>query len=676
MGLILGRFPRHLPTLLGVALLFGAIYVVQREFRHLRIEDIGRALDAIPLRALAISFAWTLLSYGILTLYDRLGTIYAGRKVSYAKVAFASFCAYALAHNLGFAAVSGAAVRYRLYASWGLTPLQIGKVVAFCSLTFGLGGMVLGGIILFVEPRAIPFFGTWLPAWVMYAVGVLLWGCVAAYVTLSRIFRVVRLFGHQIELPGWRMAIVQVLLATGDVAATAAIFFALLPANNDLTYLRFLGVYVASYTAGLAANLPGGIGVFDSAMLLGLEPYLGAPQVLGATLIFRLYYYIIPLFLAGGLFASNEILLRGRIFLRRPATIGGIQPVRRWSEPDFVAATVTGTVALCGAMLLSLGVVEGRPDFSWIDPDFADWISQAGEFIPSLIGAALMVLAIALAHRVTLAWGATIALLLIAAGFTLAQGEHIGVPAILVLAAVLIAPFRSAFYRHARLLSGPMEAETAVPLLALVVCVLMLATFEHHVRWLDNDSWWAVILSPDVPNSLRASVALAVALGLSALWGLIRPGRVTWLPWGAEARLRFAALGAVPPAAADGLVFGEAERAAIPFRRTPRVLLALGDPAGADSDRASAIWRLRDLAQQEGLHTAVWRAGRPLLKIYADLGLAALPLGPDGLPTTEDDDRVCGHAEEFLVCQAERDLPVLLPLLSALTETMERHAAE
>ena len=97
-------------------------------------------------------FVWTVLSYGVLTIYDRLGTIYAGHKVSYGRVAFASFCAYALSHNLGFAAVSGAAVRYRLYAHWGLTPMQIAKTVAFCSLTFALGGMVLGGAILFLEP--------------------------------------------------------------------------------------------------------------------------------------------------------------------------------------------------------------------------------------------------------------------------------------------------------------------------------------------------------------------------------------------------------------------------------------------------------------------------------------------------------------------------------------------
>ena len=81
---------RHLPVVLGIALLVGAIYVVQREFRHLRLNEIGDALDAIPRHSLIFSFAWTVLSYFILTFYDRLGTIYAGHKVSYGRVAFAS----------------------------------------------------------------------------------------------------------------------------------------------------------------------------------------------------------------------------------------------------------------------------------------------------------------------------------------------------------------------------------------------------------------------------------------------------------------------------------------------------------------------------------------------------------------------------------------------------------
>ncbi len=355
---------RSLPALLGALLFCGAIYVVQKEFRHLKIADIKTAMDAIPYRSLGISGVFAILAYGVLTFYDRLGTIYAGNVVSYKRVAFASFCAYALSHNLGFAAVSGAAVRYRLYTHWGLTPLQIGKVIAFCSLTFALGAGVLGGVVLFTEPEALPFFGNSVPVWILYIVGAAMWLTVLAYVVASKFLGTFRMFGHEVQLPQWRMALMQVALATVDVAVTAAIMHALLPAAPGLTYLRFLGVYLASYTAGLAANVPGGLGVFDTAMLLGLSPYLSPPQILGAVVVFRLYYYIIPLFLAGGLFTGNELMLRGRGLIGRMAGFLGATPDARLSEPDFAVAAAASAVAMCGGLLLILGVIEPDSDFS------------------------------------------------------------------------------------------------------------------------------------------------------------------------------------------------------------------------------------------------------------------------------------------------------------------------
>jgi uncharacterized membrane protein YbhN (UPF0104 family) len=655
---------RHAPAVIGVALMIGAIYVVQREFRSLRIETIRHAVEGIRLHALLIAASWTAAAYAILTLYDRLGTIYAGRVVSYRKVAFASFCAYALSHNLGFAAVSGAAVRYRLYSHWGLSVEQIAKVIAFCSLTFGLGGMALGGAILFIEPDAVPFVGDSVPHWAMYLLASVLWGIDLGYVALAGFSRELSLFGRRFELPGWRMALLQVVLAAADVAATAAIFFALLPPARELTYLRFLGVYLASYSAGLLATIPGGLGVFDGAMLLGLAPYLDAPHIVGAILIFRLYYYVIPLFLAGALFAGNEFLLRGGMLLRA----GAIPPIGRISDADFGVATGAGAVALCGFLLLSLGVIEQRPDFSWMDSDFAAVATQAGEFVPSLIGAALMVLAAALAQRVNLAWSVTLILLLSAAVFTLAQDEPLWIPGVMVLAAGLVAPYRRAFYRHARILADPLQPASALPLLTLILCVLALAVFERHVRWLARNSFWEVILSHDVSNSMRASVALTVALGLVALWRLLRPRQVSWAPWNAAQRLRYASLGAEPPEEADGVVWGEAGRAAMPFRRIGRTLLALGDPAGAGGDQISAIWRLRDLAQREGRNPAIWRAGRSLLRVYADLGLTALALDASGRLIDSDSDAERTDAEQFLVCRVERDLAGLRAALPGVIE--------
>ena len=84
----------------------------------------------------------------------------------------------------------------------------------------------------------------------------------------------------------------------------------------------------------------------------------------------------------------------------------------------------------------------------------------------------------------------------------------------------------------------------------------------------------------------------------------------------------------------------------------------------------AAIWRLRDLARQEGLDPAFWRAGPGLLKVYGDLGLTALPLGSDGLPLPESPDET-PEARQYLVCVAERDLSALLPMLPQLANNLE-----
>ncbi len=436
---------------------------------------------------------------------------------------------------------------------------------------------MLGGTILFIEPTTIhsSFFAN-MPLLALHLVGVLLWAIVIGYVTLSKVMGSFRLRGNDIDLPNgaWRWS-----RSAGDVVSPSR------PRSSthccptprpDLDDLS--GVCVASYTAGLAADLPGGI-VFDTAMLFGLEPYVDAPHIVGAIVVFRLYYYIIPLFLAGGLFAGNEVLLRGGSVVRALGMGKAASRVATpWSEPDFAVATATGLVALCGAMLLMLGVIAPGADYSWLDPEYADLAFRAGQFVPSLIGAGLVVMALALSHRVNLAWSLTIVLLLSGAGFAATQDSQLWVVVILVTCAVLLAPFRACFYRHASLLSGPFEGSTAISVMMLVICVLALVVARHKTILLSNNAWWAVVMSHEIPNSVRFAVALAVALAAVAIWLLVRPGRVRALPWDASAAQRLFMRCAIPPTHADGMVTGETDRAGLPFRRVGRPLLGLGDP--------------------------------------------------------------------------------------------------
>jgi len=629
-------------TAFGLVLLVVAIYVVQKEFRTLSVADIRQALAQIPNATLWKAAGWTLLAYAVLTIYDRLGSVYAGHPVSYGRTSLASFCAYTLAHNLGFAAVSGAAVRYRFYAAWGLPPLAIAKVVAFTSLTFGLGGFALGGLVLMVEPEVVPGLGEHVPHWLMQGLGLVCWGIVIAYVTMSRVRSHVTIFGHRVDLPGFRMAIAQTTLASVDVAITAMIFYALLPPAEGLTFLRFLGIYIAAYLAGIAASLPGGIGVFDTAILIGLQPWLPAAEVVGALLVFRLYYYIVPLFLAGMLFAGFEVAQRRHMLARFNAE-------QRVADALEVPA-IAGLVGLGGTVLIFLGALptRGTAMYEWAGYEAA----VASHFAASVVGSLLLVAAYGLVRRLTFAWGLCILLLLNGALIAWLRDDPWWLTGAYLLVATILGAMRSAFYRDARLIREPLEPGTLVPLGAVTVCAILLALVSYGGR-VGAESWVEVVLSPLAPDSLRFTVGLAAAVLLVGMARLLRPVKLRPLPWTEETRTRLRRFGASVPPQADGAVLGETGRAGFAFVERDGIWMALGDPVGEERDRVSAIWRFRDMCDRAGVDPAFWRVTPALLRIYGDIGLTAFPLGQPAP----------GEPQRYLACRAEKDLEKLLALL-------------
>ncbi len=631
---------RHGPAVFGVMLMVGALYVVQREFRSLKVEDIGTAMAAIPHRALWLSGGCTVLAYLVLAVYDKLGSFYAGHPVSWLRSFIASFCGYSLAHNLGFPAVSGAAVRYRLYSAWGLSTLEIAKVVGFTSLTYGLGAMVLGGAVLVLEPEVVPWVGQHWPRWTLQLFAIPLWGLVAAYVTLSLFMQRVRIFKHEIDLPGPRMAFAQTSLAAVDVAITTAIFYTLLPEAEGLTFLRFVGIYLAAYSAGLLAHVPGGLGVFDGAILIGLQPYMPAPEVIGALLVFRLYYYIVPLFLSGALFAGFELSQRRGVLKKLGQAAEGTQALE--------VPAAASLVALAGALLLFLGAlpVRGLVMETWLGHS----VALVSQFAASIVGSLLLVMAFGLLRRLTIAWWCSLLLLLNGALIAWARGEAWWLWAGFLVLAGLLAALRGAFYRDARLTREPLSVEALLPLISVAVCGVTLALLAYDNR-LADESWWQVMFSSKAPDSLRFTVGLTGVLLLVGAARLLRPARLAALPWSPALHDRLAALGAAPPSQADGAVFGERDQAGLAYISRPGVWLALGDPVGDRRDAISAIWRFRDLCERNHVDPAFWRVGADYLRIYADIGLTAVPL-PDE-----------AGQSRFLLLRAERDLERLDSLL-------------
>jgi len=318
------RRSKMLPPALGLALRAAILFVLHRALQKLSFHDMLAAISATPRPQLAHALCLTAVSLCIMCVYDVPGLLFARRLAEFprlgaGRIALASSCAYALSHVLGVTALTGAAVRVRFYAQWAVPASGIARIVTLSGVMFTLGAAALLGGILVLHPADVQLFGD-APPIALRALGLLLWAVPAGYVAAAGGERTLVLAGRIVPRPGPLLAIAQIVLSCADTGCAAAILYTLLPTVAGLSFAHVLGIYLAAFAGGLVSALPGGVGVFDSLLLLGLAGYMDAAQALAAILLFRLLYYIMPAALAGAAFFGHEIWLG--ISRRPPAEHG------------------------------------------------------------------------------------------------------------------------------------------------------------------------------------------------------------------------------------------------------------------------------------------------------------------------------------------------------------------
>jgi uncharacterized membrane protein YbhN (UPF0104 family) len=255
--------------------------------------------------------AFTLVSYVCLSLYDTFALRGLGLSVRLPTAMLGSFTSYAVSFTLGFPVVTAGAVRYGVYSPYGLRGSEIARVTLVAGITFWLGmALVLGAMLLWASGDLARLARS--AEWVMQAIGgALLVGLVAylAFVTGGR--RSVALRGWSLPLPGLGLTICQLVLGVIDVCAGAAVLYLLLPAGHGLAYEAFLAVFVFAAIVGIASHAPGGLGAFEATMLIAIKQ-VPSGQLLGALLLFRLIYYIMPFLIALAMLGLHEVLRRIR----------------------------------------------------------------------------------------------------------------------------------------------------------------------------------------------------------------------------------------------------------------------------------------------------------------------------------------------------------------------------
>ena len=104
-----------------------AAFLLYRTLSRYSFEELVASVTAVPMQRLLAAGGFAAASYLCLTGFDFLALRYVGRPLPYRQAALASFTSLSLGHNIGFAALSSGAIRYRFYSRWGLRTGEIAR---------------------------------------------------------------------------------------------------------------------------------------------------------------------------------------------------------------------------------------------------------------------------------------------------------------------------------------------------------------------------------------------------------------------------------------------------------------------------------------------------------------------------------------------------------------------
>jgi uncharacterized membrane protein YbhN (UPF0104 family) len=309
---------------IGIA--FGVTIVGLLLAHFLRDVDFGevathvRAMMATP-QKIAWAAVFIAGAFATLTCYDFFAVRTIGANhIPYRICALASFCSYVIGHTVGFTAVSGGAIRYRIYSQFGQGVIDVAKICFLTGLTFWMGNLAVLGAGMILRPE-VPARFLLLPPGVMRVIGIGLLLLLGAYVAWASLRpRTIGISTWHVQLPGGRSTLIQIAIGIADLGCSSFAMYNLMPASAQVDPLAVMTAFVSATLLGFASHLPGALGVIEEAMHVML-PDVSKEALLASLGVFRTLYFFIPLCVALLAMAAWETMLFMR---RRQAACRGV----------------------------------------------------------------------------------------------------------------------------------------------------------------------------------------------------------------------------------------------------------------------------------------------------------------------------------------------------------------
>ena len=465
VGALRARLQRIAPYLVG-AIMFGvAVWVLHSALRRYDLADLHAELATLTLNQIGLAILFTFASFLALIGYEWSALGLVGKRMPLGHLSVASFATQSIAHSTGFAFVIGATLRYHFYSDRGLGIADVALVQMYFTATFTLGVATLAGGVVMLEPWRLAA-ATGLPPELWRAAAATALTLVIAYVVWGGFFhRPLRWRGRELVLPSASATLIQIFFGVADLVAVAAALYVLLPDELGLGYLEVLAVFMASIVVGLISHVPGSLGVFESAVILLLQPTEAQTlPLIGSLLAFRAIYYLLPL-------ACGVLVLAISELHRWRALLPGLANRLRLDLGPRTSQIAAGLVGVAGLSLLAMAIAQGTRVSAGVAPPLLQDPYRLGRVVESFAGAGMFFLAWGVWRSLSSALVWVVGLLVLGAIGAVAAGAPLMLSLGLTILALLLLACRDSF-RHR---DGVLSAWPA-PVVALVMAVTLVSS--------------------------------------------------------------------------------------------------------------------------------------------------------------------------------------------------------
>lgn len=616
--------------IIGISLLFAAVKILHSELQACSYHDILRDLKSIPPRSAAWAVLLTVLNFLVLGAYEILGFKYIRNSLPWHKTLMTSFIAFSFSNNVGFYSITGSAVRYRLYSQWGLSTLDIAKLVAFSSgLTFWLGLSSVSSAVFLADPLVLPGV-LHLPFTSTKSLGYLFALPVLSFILYSAFAKkTVHIGSWEFDPPSLSLSFSLLFLSCMDWFLFASVLYALLP-GLSISFVHFLSIFLTAQVIGLISHVPGGLGVFESMFILFI-PETNTSQMIGTLLIFRFIYYLFPL-------AISAVLLGGRELLRKRRQLIGAAQGMGEIIGGVLPALFSGMTFIGGIILLASGTTPGEQmRMHWLTYILPLPVLEISHFVASLFGVTLLILSRGIHLRLDSAWYMTSCLLAGGAAFTFIKGLDYEEALILLFMLLILLPNRRYFYRKASFVNERFSLGWLLAVLSVLVSSAGLGFFVYkHVAY-SHELWWLFDFDNHASRFLRASVGTYVVLLVFGLLKLMSPARKKTVSDAMTPELvrpiieKSAASNSCLAYIGDkSFLLGESGDAFIMYGVQGNSWIVMGDPVGNPASFQALLWNFKELSDLHAGRTVFYEVGKQNLPLYLDLGLTLLKIGEEG----------------------------------------------